>query len=64
LKNCEAGLILFEEKRDQTQDVYTMEWKDIAALCIAVYQVLFPRLLAIIAGTVFVSFLLLWYFSR
>jgi hypothetical protein len=55
---------LFEEKRDQNQDVYTMEWKDIAALCIAVYQVLFPRLLAIIAGTVFVSFLLLWYFSR
>lgn len=38
-------------------------WKDILAMCIAAYQILFPILLGLIAAMVLAYLLFKWYFS-
>lgn len=38
-------------------------WKDILALCIAAFQILFPILLALIGAMVLAFLLFRWYFS-
>ena len=44
----------------EREETMRLEWKDFAAICIAVYQLLLPRLLAVIAGVILVAYLLLW----
>ncbi|HYF94746.1 MAG TPA: hypothetical protein VD969_21240 [Symbiobacteriaceae bacterium] len=38
-------------------------WKDILAMCIAAYQILFPILLALIGAMLLAYLLFRWYFS-
>ncbi len=47
-----------EENRENNE--LALGWKDFVAICIAVYQLLLPRLIAIILGVIVVAYLLLW----
>jgi len=47
----------------QEDEVPHFGWKDIVALCIAAYQILFPILLALTGAMVLAYLLFRWYFS-
>jgi hypothetical protein len=47
-----------EENREK--DELALGWKDFVAICIAVYQLLLPRLLIMIVSVIVVAYLLLW----
>lgn len=51
-----------EEDRENEEEL-RLGWKDFAAICIAVYQLLLPRFLAVTAGVIVVVYLLLWLWS-
>jgi len=49
-----------EREKEKEEEAPRLDWKDFAAICIAVYQLLLPRLLAVIAGVIITVYLMLW----
>lgn len=52
-----------EAKREGDEELPHFGWKDILAMCIAAYQILFPILLALIGAMVLAFLLFKWFFS-
>lgn len=65
LRERQAAAPEGEEPADSDADdeVPHFGWKDIVALCIAAYQILFPILLALTGAMVLAYLLFRWYFS-
>lgn len=53
-----------ESQGDGTdEEVVHFSWKDILAMCIAAYQIIFPILLALIGAMLLALLLFRWYFK-